>query len=250
MSSEAREIRQYAELAKAGHRIQFAEDQFSEETQSALNRLLEITKVVGGQIAPTLDRFATVLLTLENSRNELALAVAGPKASSRLVISLPILVFVGAGIAGIPIFQTLSKPSIVWISLGLGILLFWLGNRWTSKLLAEANPRTTDPGFEFDALAIAVQAGLPLGMAAEQLRDFVGSVEVSELQELSTGSGIALVELLQERANSLRIEQFTADRMKIQKTSISVLWPLGLTVLPAFVLIAIVPVGVALIQSA
>ena len=26
MSSEAREIRQYAELAKAGHRIQFAED--------------------------------------------------------------------------------------------------------------------------------------------------------------------------------------------------------------------------------
>ncbi|MFM2238527.1 MAG: hypothetical protein RL389_874, partial [Actinomycetota bacterium] len=101
MSSEAREIRQYAELAKAGHRIQFAKDQFSEETQSALNRLLEITKVVGGQIAPTLDRFATVLLTLENSRNELALAVAGPKASSRLVISLPVLVFVGAGIAGI-----------------------------------------------------------------------------------------------------------------------------------------------------
>jgi tight adherence protein B len=87
-------------------------------------------------------------------------------------------------------------------------------------------------------------------MAAEQLRDFVGNVEVSELQELSSGSGIALVELLQERANSLRIEQFTADRMKIQKTSISVLWPLGLTVLPAFVLIAIVPVGAALIQSA
>jgi tight adherence protein B len=250
MSSEAREIRQYAELAKAGHRIQFAEDQFSEETQSALNRLLEITKVVGGKIAPTLDRFATVLLTLENSRNELALAVAGPKASSRLVISLPVLVFVGAGIAGIPIFQTLSKPSIVWISLGLGLLLFWLGNRWTSKLLVEANPRKTDPGFEFDALAIAVQAGLPLGMAAEQLSDFVGNVEVSELQELSRGSGIALVELLQERANSLRIEQFTADRMKIQKTSISVLWPLGLTVLPAFVLIAIVPVGAALIQSA
>jgi len=249
MSSEAREIRQYAELAKAGHRIEFAEDQFSAETQIALNRILEITSIVGGRIAPSLDRFASVLLTLENSRNELALAVAGPKASSRLVLSLPILVFVGAGIAGIPIFQALSKPSIVWISLGLGILMFWLGNRWTSKLLAKANPRTTDPGFGFDALAIAVQAGLPLGSAVEQLKDQLGQIDAYELQELSAGSGIALVELLKERADSLRIEQFTEDRMRIQKTSVSVLWPLGLTVLPAFVLMAIVPVGVALIQS-
>lgn len=249
MSSEAREIRQYSELAKAGHRIEFTEDQFSAETQIALNRILEITRIVGGRIAPSLDRFASVLLTLENSRNELALAVAGPKASSRLVLSLPILVFVGAGIAGIPIFQALSKPSIVWISLGLGILMFWLGNRWTSKLLAKANPRTTDPGFGFDALAIAVHAGLPLGSAVEQLKDQLGQIDAYELHELSAGSGIALVELLNERADSLRIEQFTEDRMRIQKTSVSVLWPLGLTVLPAFVLMAIVPVGVALIQS-
>jgi tight adherence protein B len=190
-----------------------------------------------------------VLLTLENSRNELALAVAGPKASSRLVLSLPILVFAGAGIAGIPIFQALSKPSIVWISLGLGILMFWLGNRWTSKLLAKANPRKTDPGFGFDALAIAVQAGSPLGPAVERLKDQLGQIDTYELQELSAGSGIALVEILNERADRLRIEQFTEDRMRIQKTSVSVLWPLGLTVLPAFVLMAIVPVGVALIQS-
>jgi tight adherence protein B len=249
MSSEAREIRQYAELAKAGHRIEFAEDQFSAETQIALNRILEITRIVGGRIAPSLDRFASVLLTLENSRNELALAVAGPKASSRLVLSLPILVFVGAGIAGIPIFQALSKPSIVWVSLVLGILMFWLGSRWTIALIAKANPRKTDPGFEFDALAIAVQAGLPLGSAVEQLKDQLGEIDVTELQELSADSGIALVELLNERADRLRIEQFAEDRMRIQKTSVSVLWPLGLTVLPAFVLIAIVPVGVALIQS-
>jgi len=60
---------------------------------------------------------------------------------------------------------------------------------------------------------------------------------------------VALNELLMERANHLRLEQFTQDRLKIQKTSVAVLWPLGLTVLPAFVLIAIVPVGAALIQN-
>jgi len=161
------------------------------------------------------------------------------------VMSLPILVFLGAGIAGIPIFVSLSSPSIVWVSLLLGCLLFWLGTRWTNRLLKRAEPRAEDPGLEIERLAIAVKAGLPLKAAAET----VGASQTSELQELAAGSGMALYELLIERANSLRLDQFNRDRMRIQKTSVSVLWPLGLTVLPAFVLIAIIPVGAALIQN-
>lgn len=249
MSSEAAEIRQYAQLAKAGHRIQFSENQFTPQTQKDLNRLLEITKNVGGQIAPTLDRFATVLNSLEHSRSELALAVAGPKASSRLVMSLPILVFVGAGISGIPIFQALSKPSIVWLSLFLGALMFWLGSRWTHRLLVKATPESKDPGFHLDALAIAVRAGLPLGVAASQLESILEGSPSVELPPHTASSGIALAGLLEEQANLARFEQFTSDRLRIQKTSVSVLWPLGLTVLPAFVLLAIVPIGAALIQN-
>ena len=249
MNSEAAEIRQYAQLAKAGHRIEFSEGQFTSRTQTDLNRLLDITKLVGGQIAPTLDRFATVLNTLERSRSELALAVAGPKASSRLVMSLPILVFIGAGISGIPIFQALARPSLVWLSLMLGSLMFWAGSRWTNRLLEKATPESKDPGIHLDALAIAVRAGLPIQVAASQLESHLGSLPTEELTKLASRSGIALADLLEEQANLARFEQFTADRLRIQKTSVSVLWPLGLTVLPAFVLIAIVPVGSALIQA-
>jgi tight adherence protein B len=249
MNSEAALIRQYAQLAKAGHRIQFSENQFTPPTQNDLNRLLEITKSVGGQIAPTLDRFATVLNTLEHSRSELALAVAGPKASSRLVMSLPILVFVGAGISGIPIFQALAQPSIVWVSLLLGAFKFWIGYRWTSRLLLKATPASKDSGFHLDALAIAVRAGLPYGVAIAQLEKVLGEAPSVELPPGSASSGIALADLLEEQANLVRFEQFTADRLRIQKSSVAVLWPLGLTVLPAFVLIAIVPVGAALLQN-
>lgn len=245
MISEAKTIRQYAELVRAGHRIEIKPDHFSETTMHDLNRILEVTRLVGGQLASTLDRFATVLLTREQNKTELELAVAGPKASSRLVMSLPILVFVGAGIAGIPIFASLSSPSIVWLSLLLGFLLFWLGTRWTNRLLKQAEPRNEDPGLEVEHLAIAVKAGLPLKAAAEM----VGAADSAELRELAAGSGIALYDLLIERANSQRLEQLNRDRMRIQKTSVSVLWPLGLTVLPAFVLIAIIPVGAALIQN-
>jgi tight adherence protein B len=127
----------------------------------------------------------------------------------------------------------------------LGCLLFWLGTRWTNRLLKRAEPRNVDPGLEIEHLAIAVKAGLPLKAAAEM----VGAADSAELRELAADSGIALYDLLIERANSQRLEQLNRDRMRIQKTSVSVLWPLGLTVLPAFVLIAIIPVGAALIQN-
>jgi tight adherence protein B len=123
--------------------------------------------------------------------------------------------------------------------------MFWLGARWTNRLLHRAKPNPEDPGIEMDSLAIAIQAGLPLRAAAELAK----ISDTAELQELASGSGIAISDLLVDRADSLRQEQFNVDRFKIQKASVAVLWPLGLTVLPAFVMIAIVPVGTALIQS-
>lgn len=245
MSIEGKALRQYAELIRAGHRIEINFDQFTKQTTEDLQLLLKVTNQAGGPIAQTLDRLARVVTMREQSQNELALAIAGPKASSRLIISLPALVFIGAGIAGIPIFRVLLEPSIIWLSLALGIGMFWLGYRWTNRILQNATPSNNDPGLQLEAIGVAVQAGLPISSAANLVPGF----SPSELQDLTDGSGIATSQLITDRADSKRLEQFNADRMKIQKAAIAVLWPLGLTVLPAFVLIAIVPVGAALIQS-
>lgn len=218
---------------------------FSEETSRDLERMVGISKEAGGPISLALDRMSSVISVREQTRTELALAVAGPKASSRLVMSLPVLVFLGAGISGIPIFRTLSTIPLVWVSIAGGALFFWWGNRWISKLLAKAEPRTFDPGLELDGLSIAVQAGMPLQSAI----DLLGFQGGDSLRSLESSSGIALAQLLTDRASQLRQEQFNEDRLLIQKTGVSVLWPLGLTVLPAFVLIAIVPVAAALIQD-
>jgi tight adherence protein B len=245
LNNEANRLRQYSELIRAGHPLNLEFGNFSDETERDLKRLLAISREAGGPIAVALDRMSSVIVVREQTRNELALAVAGPKASSRLVMALPVLVFLGAGISGIPIFRTLSTIPIVWVSLGVGALFFWFGNRWISKLLARAEPRTSDPGLELDGLSIAVQAGMPLQSAIDLL-EFQGSESLSSLE---ANSGIALAQLLTERASQLRQQQFNEDRLLIQKTGVSVLWPLGLTLLPAFVLIAIVPVAAALIQD-
>lgn len=245
MSTEGKTLRQYAELIRAGHLLELDEAQFSEQTATDLKLLMQVTKQAGGPISVTLDRLAKVVNAREQAQNELALAVAGPKASSRLVMSLPVLVFIGAGIAGIPIVRVLMTPSIVWLSLALGLAMFWLGFRWTNRILKRAEPTEVDPGIELEAISIAVQAGLPLSAAQE----LVPKLPMSELQDFGDGSGVALHQLITDRADSKRIDQFNADRLKIQRAAVAVLWPLGLTVLPAFVLIAIVPIGAALIQT-
>ncbi len=245
MSTEARTIRQYAELVRAGHKVNLSSKQFTTRTGEDLQLLIDVTNKAGGPLAKTLDRFASVLGTREQSHRELELAVAGPQASARLVLSLPVLVFLGGGIAGIPIFRTLATPSLVWVSFSLGLAMFWLGSRWTNRILKKAEPSNEDPGLRLDAMGIALNAGLPISVAAE----LAGNDNSSELQNLSQANGIALSQLVSDRADSLRQDQFNSDRLRIQKASIAVLWPLGLTVLPAFVLLAIIPIGTALIQS-
>ena len=140
MSTEARTLRQYAELIRAGHRIEIDASKFSDRTSKDLNMLLDVTRQAGGPVAKTLDRFSSVLAVREQTVRELELAVAGPKASARLVLSLPILVFLGAGIAGIPIFRTLSTQSLVWFSLAVGFGMFWCGSRWTNRILKKSEP--------------------------------------------------------------------------------------------------------------
>lgn len=222
--------------------MEFDLSQLNDSIRLKLERAMEITKEVGGPLADTLQRIASVVTRLELSRQELEVAIAGPKASTRLVLSLPILVFVGAGISGLPVVRILFQPSLVWLSLLLGLFLFWIGARWTKKLLVNAEPSFVDPGFELDLVALALSAGMPLSVSC----DLVG-VQAALVTESS--SGISMTELIREQADEARAEQHRSDRLKIQKASVAILWPLGLTVLPAFIFMAIIPIAVALMEG-
>ena len=229
-------------MVRAGLPTKDAELQLNGENQTQLDQLIEYNSKVGAPLAPTLERFAKMLELRMQTLGELEVAAAGPIASTKLVMSLPLLVLIGTGISGIPIFRTVFSNSLVWLSLLLGLLLYAFGSRWTNRLLRASTPTKSDPGFRFELAAIGVSAGLPLKLACNYAELAPESVQLD-------ANGIATAELLIETANQLRFEQNSADRRRIQKAAVSVLWPLGLTVLPAFVLLAIVPVGLALLTN-
>lgn len=239
MSSDAVEVLAMAQMVRAGMPLAGRTNHVSSGVQAELTRLLEVNQSVGGPVAATLQRFAQVLRRREALVQAIQVAATGPRASAKLVMNLPLLVLLGGAISGIPVIRIFGTSWLASASLGLGLILYWLGSKWTNKLLAASQPSNSDPGFELELLAISVGAGLPLGFACKQLGLDPGSVEF-------IGNQIPSLQLITERADELRLEMHTADRLRIQRVSVAILWPLGITVLPAFVLVAIVPLALAM----
>jgi tight adherence protein B len=128
-------------------------------------------------------------------------------------------------------------------------------------MLEKAKPREADPGAFLDAVVIGLSAGLSakssaalakrksiaslgLDVSPEQLSALWDAVAISEQ------SGIALSGILSARADALRHKLWNRRRQVLAKLSISLLLPLGLAALPAFVFLAVVPVGIGLIRGA
>lgn len=242
MSSDADEVSSMAQMLRAGMPLKLSAERLSEVGKRDLERILEVNKRVGGPLIGTLQRFSQVLRKREELAEEIQIAATGPKASARLVMNLPILVLVGGAVSGIPVIRLFASSWIADLSVAFGLLLYWLGSRWINRLLAKAESSTSDPGFNLEILAISVGAGLPLRVASNEL-----GIEESEIQFL--GSETPTMQLLTERADELRLASYNVDRKRIQKTSVAILWPLGVTVLPAFVLVAIVPLALAMVIS-
>jgi len=231
-------------MVRAGLPFSFDPAQLSETTASELQKIQQICSSTGGPLAPALERFAKVVATREQTNEELQVAFASPNASSRLVMSLPILVLLGSAISGIPIVSTILSQPIAWVSMGLGIALFTFGKRWVSRILKAAKPTPSDPGSALEMIAIGLRAGMPLSMTKE-----LANAQTEELETMAQTTGAPLADLLTDQAENLRLTQATKDRKRISNASVKVLWPLGLVILPAFVLTAIVPVGLAMLNS-
>ena len=126
----------------------------------------------------------------------------------------------------------------------------------------------SDPAELLTLFAVALQSGLATRdcLAAAE-REFAanGSGEnggeeavavrwqreqVEALTDLSFKTGVALSGLLNAAADARRSEVWAAQRQLIEKLGVRLMLPLGLVVLPAFVLIGIIPVVVGMLSGA
>ena len=233
--------------------------ELSEFQAKQFHFIWEVAVESGGHLGLALDRLAEVFRAQQRQFSELGIAFASPKATANLILLLPLIAVIFAELLGLSALGASLGTALGVISIGLGLLL--IAARISSlRMLEKAKPREADPGAFLDAVAIGLSAGLsPKASAAlaraKSKKQFLEDVPADQLTifwdavKVSEQSGIALNGLLLAKADTLRHRLWSNHRSSLAKLSISLLIPLGLAALPAFVFLAVVPVGIGLFSA-
>ncbi|MEP6479956.1 MAG: type II secretion system F family protein [Rhodoglobus sp.] len=209
----------------------------------------------GAPLAPCLREFAASLRDLAQVQRDIEVALSGPASTARVVMILP---FVGLlfGVAlGFDTMRTLFTTPIGIGCLVVGGGLIAAAQAWNRKLVRSAQPTETTPGLECELTAIAVSGGGALDAAvaavaaAMQRFDVRGAGGVDEALDLSRRAGVPAADLLRSAADEARRDARAAAQVKAESLGVRLMLPLGLCILPAFMVLGVLPLLVTVITS-
>jgi tight adherence protein B len=210
----------------------------------------------GAPLASTLRDFAESLRGLSQAQREIAVALAAPRATARLVLVLPVVGVLFGVLLGFNTLGTLFTTAPGWVCLVVGSGLMVIAWRWNQRLVARAQPRDVTPGLAFDLLAIAVSGGGALPHARANVGRVLARFDFGDLAEdpgieatldLSSRAGVPAAELLRSEARERRRDALASAQSAAQALSVRLMIPLGVCVLPAFMVLSVVPLLLAVL---
>lgn len=210
----------------------------------------------GAPLAPALRSYAESLRALAQAQRDAAVALAGPVATARLVMALPAVGLLFGLAMGFDTLGVLVGTPAGWACLAIGAVLVLLGARWNRRLVRSARPETATPGLECELMAIAVSGGGALPRARASVEGALARAELSAgreridaVLELSRSAGVPAAELLRAEGEEARGEARAAAEAKAARLAVRLMLPLGLCVLPAFMVLGVLPLMIAVVTS-
>lgn len=212
----------------------------------------------GAPLAPTLHSFSSSLRSLAQVQRELQSALAGPRATARVVLGLPLvgLLFgIALGFDTLTVLVT-TLPGIGCLTVGLALMGAARG--WSSRLVASAAPRVVTPGLGLDLVAIAVSGGISIPRAlalVDEARVRCGLADdgshavLAEVLDLSRRAGVPAAGLLRSEADEARRMARSAGDLRAATLAVTLMLPLGVCVLPAFLLLGVAPLLISVVSS-
>ncbi len=209
----------------------------------------------GAPLAPSLRGLANSLRDLSETQREIEVALAGPAATAKFVTVLPIVgILFGLGLG----FDTLGTlvgtvPGVMCLVFGVGLML--AARAWNRRLLHSATPKDPTPGLSLELLAIAVSGGASLDRARQAVADALdrcgldATGDEDGVLELSRRAGVPAGLLLRSEAEQTRRGARSDARRKAASLSVTLMIPLGVCVLPAFLLLGVAPLMIAVLSS-
>ncbi|UOR00965.1 type II secretion system F family protein [Leucobacter allii] len=219
-----------------------------------------LAETSGAPLAPALDRIAAALRGLEELQERREVLLAGPRATVRLVTALPPLALVLGGLLGFDPVPVLLGPLGIAL-LAVGGLLLAAGWAWARALQRRVSEADRVAGLELDLAAIALGGGAAPEEAMRRVVDAADRVgaewvvfdrfrrgeTLAGAVETARASGIPLAPLLAEEAEACRARDRAELEREAERLGIRVLIPLGVCVLPSFVVLGVLPVLIAML---
>ncbi|MBL0887932.1 type II secretion protein F [Myceligenerans sp. I2] len=231
---------------------------------------------VGAPLGRVLESVADSLVRDAEARAERDAAVAGPRATARVILWLPVA---GAGLGGLlgadPV-AVATDGGVGTAAAVLGVVLLLAGWFWSARLVASARGRPRDGGTDVQVLLELLAAALAAGSGVPRALDAVGRASGGTDGAALRGAGDALVlgagweqawagtpdrlaavrgalrgawidgaapgEALRAAGQEVRRARSAAARTAAARLAVRLVLPLGCCYLPAFVLVGLVPV--------
>lgn len=202
----------------------------------------------GAPLAPTLVDFAESLRSLAGVQRDVRTSLAGPIATSRVVVALPAVGVLFGAVLGFDTLGVLVSTGAGIACLVGGLVLVAAGALWTRALLRRARPSSMTPGLGLDLMAIALTGGTSAARArqivdaATEGHDLRAEFAVAErVLSLSRRAGVPAAALLRAEAREHRARARSDGERAAASLGVTLMLPLGLCVLPAFMLLGVAP---------
>ncbi len=209
----------------------------------------------GASLAPSLRGLADSLRDLAETQREVEVALAGPAATAKFVTVLPLVgILFGLGL-GFDTLGTLFGTVPGAVCLVIGVALMLASRAWNRRMLRAATPKDPTPGLPLELLAIAVSGGTSLERARQAVASALARCGLAStgdeegVLELSRRAGVPAGLLLRSEAEQSRRVARSDARRKAAALSVSLMIPLGICVLPSFLLLGVAPLMIAVLSS-
>lgn len=236
-----------------------AQDRPEWRVVSAAWRLAERS---GAPLAPALERIAASLRELAVLREHRSVLLSGPRATVRMVLALPPLGLMLSVMLGFDPSPVLFSPMGALL-LVLGAALLGLGAWWAHSLTVQVARDDRISWVEHELTWIALRGGADPSTALVHAADavdqagaewvrFDGFLSESPLRAAIAAAaevGVAVGPMLLEEARAERARSHAVLERAAERLSVRVLVPLGVCVLPAFIMLGVLPVLFSMLGS-
>lgn len=254
--------------------------------------VLEVADRTGAPSATALRSLSAAMRRSASADRAVLVALAGPRASARVVLALPILGLALGTVWGAGALEVLLTTPVGWACCVTAAGLVAVGQRWSRRMVLWATPDGHVPGIELDAWAVALSGGGSWQAAETTVREALAArpadarparsggsarpagparpgdsarpagsarpggsaraeedARLGEALDLSRRAGVPAAALLRAAAEDLRDDAAAAGLAAAERLGVRLVLPLGTCVLPAFVLLGVVPVVVGVLSS-